>query len=107
MEDSKIIRDNAEKEADNIIREAEERADELTSEHSIVARAEQEGEKIRSEAERYRDNLCDSTHRYVINVLNDMENKVGNTMEALRQTYDDVCANKENFVNYVDKNNGQ
>ncbi len=71
--------------AREIIRKAEERADEILSEHQIVARAEKEAALIRRQAEAYAEKVRADAYNELMNMLVKADESLSGSLDLVRQ----------------------
>lgn len=76
----------ANKEAQDIINKAQERARALVNQEAIYKEAKEKAEKLRSSAEEQANEILRGTFAYSDSVLLDVENAVNQNLENVRQT---------------------
>ena len=94
VENSNALRNNAKqdaadirREANQVLQDAQERAAKLIEETKIVAFAKERQQEILSEAEEQRAKLIAGAIQYADRILEDAQQTVANTMEALKSGF--------------------
>ncbi len=71
--------------AQNIVRQAQQRADEILSNHAIIMQAQQEAEAIRAQAMDYARRLTDDVYGDISDMLSDAAATLTDSLELIRK----------------------
>lgn len=71
--------------AQNIVRQAQQRADEILSNHAIIMQAQQEAEAIRAQAMDYARHLTDDVNNDISDMLADAAATLSDSLELIRK----------------------
>lgn len=86
VKDRKSIMEQAKNEEERIIRQAEERAKQITSNNEITIQAKQRAVEIITQAQDKSKEIRNATNEYIENVLNQAEQVLSSNLSDLRKT---------------------
>ena len=86
VKDRKSIMEQAKNEEERIIRQAEERAKQITSNNEITIQAKQRAVEIITQAQDKSKEIRNATNEYIENVLNQAEQVLASNLTDLRKT---------------------
>ncbi len=86
VKDRKSIMEQAKNEEERIIRQAEERAKQITSNNEITIQAKQRAVEIITQAQDKSKEIRNATNEYIENVLNQAEQVLASNLADLRKT---------------------